>query len=99
MLTEQHLINQWLQLKSQFSESSTEELVPLFAIEILRKYGWPYKPSKIQDSLPPLNQTFLGYYPEVGWLLDFWRPDYVPLDIDTPTHWLSMNVLPNPSFL
>lgn len=96
MLNETDFNKLWHDMKTTFPDEPDEIVVPLFSLEVLRKWGWPYKPIAIKDSMPPINQSFLGYFPETGWLLDFWKEGYIPYPEDMPTHWLSMNVLPIP---
>jgi len=96
MLTEEDFIALWKDLKSDFPKESEDTLAPIFAVEILRRWGWPYKPTSISESYPPVNQTFLGFYPETGWMMAHWKQGFVPLPGEVPTYWLSMNILPNP---
>ena len=96
MLTEVDTLSVWVQMKKRLPGAQEEKLIPLYALEILHRWGWPYAPVPLESAMPPINQTFLGYYPETGWLLDYWKDGYVPYQEDMPTHWLSMNVLPVP---
>lgn len=96
MLTDKDMISLWNKIKARNPGADEQRLVPLFTVQALRDWGWPYKPVSVSKSMPPINQTFLGYYPETGWLLDYWKEGYIPYAEDMPTHWLSMNVLPIP---
>lgn len=96
MIEEEDFIKLWQSVKNDLPVDIESETIPVFAIEVLRKWGWPYKPIPLQEQYPPLNQSFLGFYPETGWLLDYWKEGYIPYPEDMPTHWLSLNVLPTP---
>lgn len=87
----------WLQVKKKFKDLSFKEQILIFATSITEWHEWKYRPVKIKEQWPPVDQTFLAYYPSVGWLFDRWPINYVPDPLDMPTHWISINVLPVPS--
>lgn len=96
MPSNEELIGLWQEINCEFSQESESTILSAFAAEILNRWGWPYKPISTTDSMPPINQSFLGYYSDTGWLMDYWREGYVPYRESLPSHWLSLNILPNP---
>lgn len=96
MITDDEFIDQWRQIRSEFPKDSEENIAVFFGVEVLRKWGWPFKPSLTSDSYPPINQTFLGYYPGEGWLMDRWAENFSPMPEQIPFCWISLNVLPTP---
>jgi hypothetical protein len=96
MVTEKDFVDHWRKLRTEFPGQTEEELASLFGVEVLSKWGWPFKPSSTEECYPPVDQSFLGYYPEVGWLLDRWEQSFTPLPEEVPPPWLSLNVLPTP---
>lgn len=96
MIKEDSFLELWKSIKETFPAESECQTVPVFAAEVLTKWGWPYRPVPLKEQYPPLNQSFLAFYPEAGWLLDYWKEGYIPYKEDMPTHWLSLNVLPTP---
>jgi hypothetical protein len=97
MPNEEDFTKLWKNMKTLFPEEPEEKVSVYFGAEVLNNWGWPYKPISVKKSMPPINQSFLGYFPGTGWLLDFWKDGYVPYAEDMPTHWLSINVLPDPN--
>lgn len=86
----------WNQLVTSNPTLPAKDHVPVFAIAVLQLWGWPCRPNDSDVKMPPRSETFLGYYPDTGWMTDFWSEDFKPMPEQIPQFWLPMSVLPIP---
>jgi len=96
MFTDEKAIQLWRQLTSTPESRDLNSLVPLFAISVLQQWGWPVKPYETKTNPPPREQTFLGYFHDIGWTTDWWGQNFNPTEDELPEYWLPMKVLPIP---
>ena len=73
-----------------------ETLLPLFALEILNRWGKPLDIRYTKTSPFPRNELFLGYYADAGWNCDYWAQSREKLaDDEFPIAWIGLKNLPN----
>ena len=96
MFTDDECLKVWDELTRGSKSPDHKKLIPVFAIAVLHKWGWPNGIHKSEDELPPRCEPFLAYHTDTGWISDYWGDEYIPQKEDMPLFWLPTSILPIP---
>lgn len=96
MFTDQECLKIWDELCNESKSKDLKFLLPVFAITVLHKWGWPNGIHNSTDKPPPRCEPFLAYHQDTGWISDYWGDEYIPTTEEIPLFWLPTSLLPIP---